>query len=241
MIGVVGDDGAVTETVEDAGVATATGSAEDVLAAGPDRIVVVGEPALLDLVRAEASVPVLPVAAGRGVRSVPRAALSDAVGALTAGDWYPVDRPVLGVRVGGDPAGRALADVTLMTSEPAHISEYAIRSGDERVAQIRADGVVVATPVGSHGYAKDAGGSLVAPGTDVVQVAPVAPFVTDADRWVLPATDLELSVERDESDVSLLVDDETTRRVPPGVEVTVNAIDAVTVAVVPQSRPFFGD
>nr|WP_303650192.1 hypothetical protein [Halalkalicoccus sp. NIPERK01] len=98
-------------------------------------------------------------------------------------------------------------DVTLVTTEPARISEYAVDHADERVAAFRADGVVVATPAGSHGYAAAAGGPTLAPTAEALCVVPIAPFHTQATRWVLDTSALGLSVLRDEGEVSLLVDD----------------------------------
>ncbi|WP_394351524.1 hypothetical protein [Halobacterium bonnevillei] len=52
----------------------------------------------------------------------------------------------------------------MVTAEPARISEYAVETGTERVDEVRADGVVAATPAGSHGYARDADGPLLSRG-----------------------------------------------------------------------------
>jgi NAD+ kinase len=64
------------------------------------------------------------------------------------------------------------------------------------VASVRADGVVVATPVGSDGYAAAAGGPVLDAGTGVA-VVPIAPFSTAATTHVAdPGDGLAVSVER---------------------------------------------
>lgn len=235
-VGVVGEHPGVTEAVAAAGGRSLVGDAEDVLAGDPGAVVAVGEPAVLALARAGVDVPVLPVGAGRGVRSVPGEAAPRAVERLLAGEWTAVEHPVLVAR----PAGvRALMDLMLVTAEPARISEFTVRAGDEPVASFRADGVVVATPAGSAGYAGAAGGPVVAPGTGVVAVVPVAPFATDADHWVLPPGEVALTVARDDAPVELLADDRTVGEVDPGVPVTLPRDGVVTVAVVAGSRPFY--
>jgi NAD+ kinase len=221
-------------------VALERGTAAAVLAADPDVVVAVGEPALVDLVRAgiaERSVSVLPVGAGGGVRSVPSGGLTDALDGLTRG-WNTVERPVLAVEV-GDSRVEALFDLMLTTEEPARISEYTVRSDGERVGRFRADAVVVTTPAGSTGYARAAEGSVLAPGTDVVGVVPVAPFVTDTDRWVLPDGSVSLTVERDETPVELLADGRSVGGVEAGHPLRVGRAGSVTVAVVGTSRPFW--
>ena len=242
-VGVVGD-GTLTDRVHEvvAGrdAAVTRGPAADVLAVDPDAVVAVGESALLALVREGLDAPVLPIDAGPGYGGVAEADATPAVESLLAGEFDADSRAVLDVSVGGERAGRALADATLVTTEPARISEYAVRSGDETVEQFRADAVVVSTPTGSHGYGRSAGGPLLEPGSGVVGVVPVAPFAVNADHWVLSADrPVTLSVERDEGAVSLLLDDRTVREVPTHTPVEVSADDAIPVARVTESRPFF--
>src|SRR6056297_2760021 len=209
-LGIAGD-GALADEIRDAvetDAAAVRGPASDVLAADPAAVVAVGETALLALVRERVSVPVLPVDAGPGYGGIEPDAATVAVQAVLANEFETVERSVLSVSVGGERVGPALADVMLVTTEPARISEYAVRSRGEQVSRFRADGVVISTPTGSHGYGRSAGGPLVEPDSGVVCVVPVAPFAVDFDHWVVSAErPVELSVERDEGEVSLALDD----------------------------------
>ncbi|MFB6083891.1 MAG: ATP-NAD kinase [Halorientalis sp.] len=242
-VGVVGDAvERVAAAVEAAGATPRTGDLDTVLAAGPDALVTVGADAFLGLAESTGpECPVLPVDAGRGVRSVPLSAVDDAMGALVSGAGDTDPYPVVGVRVGDDRRARALADVTLLTAEPARISEYAVATDGTTVAQFRADGVVVATPAGSHGYARRVDAPVVAPATGVAAVAPVAPFATDADHWVLDLDTVSLRVERDEVPVELLADDRRIGGVDPGVPVSVSVVDTLSVLSVPASGHPFAD
>lgn len=241
MIGVVGDGppaDAVASAARACGADVVAGVAGDVLAADPERLVAVGESALSTLVRAGVDAPVLPVDAGDGVGSVPGDAVEPAVERFVSDDWTPDERPVLDVAI-DDREARALYDAMLVTTDPVSISEYSVRVGDDTtVAQFRADGVVVATPAGSHGYAHAAGGPVLGPDTDAVAVVPVAPFTTDRSHWVLdpPVT---LAVEREETPVSLLVDGDDRGEVPAGESVALRWGGTVTLASVPEGRPFF--
>jgi NAD+ kinase len=244
-LGIVGGEVAdrVREATEDADEPVARGSASEVLAADPEAVVAVGESALLGLVRAEAAaedVPVLPVAAGPGYEGVPADDAVSAVERLLDGAFETVPRTLLDVSVGGERVGPALADAMLVTSEPARISEYAVRSDGERVARFRADGVAVSTPTGSHGYGRSAGGPVLEPETGVVGVVPVAPFAVNVDHWVLSADGpVGLSVERDEGEVSLLLDDRRACTVPSDEAVSVAADGSLDLVRVAESRPFF--
>jgi NAD+ kinase len=236
VVGIVGaDTDEVLAAVEAAGGITLTGPASRVV--GESRaIVAVGEPALLAVARASPSAPVLPVAAGRGVRSVSTADVDSAVAELLADDTGLTTHPVLDVRCADRTRAQALLDVMLVSAEPAQISEYAVDSRDDRVARFRADGVVVATAAGSSGYGSAAGGPVLAPDTDAAAVVPVAPFETDIDHWVVPTEELCLSVERDDTTVHLLADDRVVGPVAPGEPLTLAHSDSLSVAVASESR-----
>lgn len=230
-VGLVGDASFV-EAIEAAG---GLPEVDDI--ADADVIVAVGDSAVSALARSAPDVPVLPVATGRGLPSVPKVETADAVAALLADDWTPIAHPLL--RADSSLGTHtALSDVMLVTEQPARISEYTVRSRGERVARFRADGVVVATPVGSHGYARTAGGPVVAPGTGLA-VVPIAPFATDADNWVLPVEELELRVERDEAAVELLADDRRVGVIDPTTPILLSTDGTLTFAHTEYAPGFF--
>lgn len=224
--------------VAEAGGESETGTAASVVS-GADYVVALGEPALLAVARTEPDGPVLPVAAGRGVRSVPRERIDGAVTALLDGGFDRAVHPLLDVSVADRSRARVLTDLMLVSAEPAQISEYAVRADGERVAQFRSDGVVVAAPAGSTGYAGAAGGPVVPPGTEGLVVVPVAPFATDPDHWMLPPARVGLSVERDETDVHLIADDRVVGPVRPDESVSVSRASTVETVVVAESRSCF--
>ena len=180
-----------------------------------DAIVALGDDALRDAMRAVAtgdarSVPVLPVGTGRhAVAPDVVADRIDAVVAGTAASGAPSDgfsrvaHPVLTVDEAGD-RRFAAADVAFVTGEPARISEYGIAFADGESASVRADGAVIATPLGSDGYASAAGGPLVSPGGGLA-VVPVAPFTTRPDTWVATGG-VRVTVKREEEPVAMVVD-----------------------------------
>jgi len=237
-VGIVGPaEAAVERAVREAGGDPVPGAAADVT--DTEFVVAVGEPALLAVARASPDGPVLPVAAGRGVRSVPDRALEPAVGALLAGEFTCEDHPILEVCVGDRTSARALTDVMLASAEPAQISEYTVSSGGERVGRFRADGVVLATAAGSPGYARAVGGPVVSPAVDVLAVVPVSPFSTDVEHWVVPLGDVTISVERDETTIHLVADDRVVGRVDRAEPATLSPAGRLTVAVVDASRSCF--
>jgi NAD+ kinase len=235
-VAVVGDENAVAAARRAGVTATATGADG---ADGVDAVVAVGTDALSAVAHRSPPAPVLAVEAGAGVCSVPRDRLEDALESLGAGDWRVSDRALLSV----DGTTRAAFEASLVAA-PTHISEYAIDTGVSEtavdIADVRADGVVVATPAGSARYAHAAGGPLVAPGIDAAAVVPVGPYAVGRDQWVLDLP-VRVTVTRDESAVSLFADGRECGRVDPHDTVVVDRGDTLGLATVPESAQFPDD
>lgn len=226
-VAVRGDEDGVGAAV---GVAGGTVTAE----AEADAVVAVGDAGLRAVAADPPSVPVLPVTDEGGRHLVGRSSLRAALTAVVAGEARVEPHPVLDVEADDGDAGRALREVTLMTAAPGCISEYAVGTAGERVAAVRADGMVVATPLGSDGYAAAAGGAVLTAGEGAT-VVPVAPFSTDADDWVFdPARGVDLSVER-EGDVALFLDGARRGTVGVDADLRVGRATSVDLLRVPES------
>ena len=217
------------------------GDLETVLEAAPSLLVAAGTADLSAVARARPGVPVLPVGDVPGLETVAADRLPAAVDAALEGASRVRRRDLLTVDVetpdGESAAGsfadeRALFDVALVTAEPARISEYGVYDREEEVTTVRADGIVAATPAGCHGYADAVDAPRGSPDIDAVAVAPVAPFVRNTRRWVLPTADVVLTVERDEGDVVLVVDGRELGSLSLGSRVAL-AADGTLSTVVP--------
>lgn len=239
-IGVVGADAAdVADRIRTAGGRSSVidpATTDDV-----DVVVATGESALLSLVRAGLPVPVLPVEVGGGIVDVRESALDAAIDSLVSGTYRTTARPLLIVRVGDDRYD-ALMDLMVVTEEPARISEFAIdnqfRDGEQRVDQVRADGVVVATSVGTPGYVTAAGGPVLGPETSGVAVVPIGPFRVEQTHWVLEPP-ISLTVAREDAAVSLLIDDEEVGPVPAYTPVDLSWGNPISIVKTPVSRTTF--
>ncbi|MFB6128570.1 MAG: NAD(+)/NADH kinase [Halorhabdus sp.] len=241
---VVGDDaGVVVELVRSVGLRVVPGSPADI----DERatvVVAVGEEATLDLARAGCATPVLPVAVDGGLGSVPADTLQSALERVRDGDYAVGDSPTLDVRVDGEHVGTALADVMLVTSEPAHISEYTLSTPRGHLATFRADGVVVATPAGSRGYARRVGGAVLDLDADALSVVPVGMFSTTKGHWTLSLPEagpaVSMTLRRDEAPVSLLIDDRTYGHLDPTDELSLGRGSPLHVVTLPESEPETG-
>lgn len=240
VIGVVGDDiEDVVTAIEAEGGRTRTGDEEIVGSTELDAILTVGESTTLAVGRRAPAVPLLPVDAGRGLRSIPPARAVEAASTIAAGEWDTESHPLVKIDHGDETIAHAVTDITLVTAEAARISEFSVRAGDTHVGQFRADGVVVATPAGTPGYARQVGTPIAAAGTGILTIAPIAPFATNPDHWLVSDDTVQLSIERDEAAVTLFADDQSVCAVAFGEPVTLTAGGSITVGVMPESQPRF--
>ena len=227
--------GRIRDAVEAAGATCVDISLDGDTEAIADLLPATSDQAVRELATANVGVPILPIGTSRGFDPVPKNSLGDAIETIIAGDATPVQHPVVSVYVSEQPPVTAIREVTLMTEEPATISEFAIQSRNREIAEYRADGVVVATPGGSPGYAHDAGGPILLPGSDALVAITVAPYRIDPDHWVLPSAPVTLTVTRDESAVVGFIDGNELGSIDTDVPVRVVPENTFETMLVPQS------
>jgi len=79
----------------------------------------------------------------------------------------------------------ALNEVVMMTREPAKMLHIQIIVDNEIVEELRADGMIVATPSGSTAYSMSAGGPIVDPRVEAFLIVPICPFKLSARPLVV--------------------------------------------------------
>lgn len=79
---------------------------------------------------------------------------------------------------------------------------------DQRyIENIRCDGILVATPTGSTGYAMAAGGPIVHPDLELVTITPICPYSLHNRSYLLnPSTEVSLKLDHYPADATLSVD-----------------------------------
>ncbi|ELZ12676.1 hypothetical protein C479_04747 [Halovivax asiaticus JCM 14624] len=115
----------------------------------------------------------------------------------------------------------AVRDLALVTAEPGAIATFTATSRGDPITEVRADGLVVATPAGSRGFACAAGGPTLEWELDAVTVVALSPFTTDTAPWVGSPDGLELSIASDGPDAHLQCDGAVHRTIPAGSTVDV--------------------
>ena len=116
--------------------------------------------------------------------------ITDAITRIHNGDYTLEERNLLQISMEGLPAGHtpyALNDIAILKHDISSMIRIATSVGGTPMITYQADGLVVATPTGSTAYSLSVGGPIIAPGTDVICLTPVAPHSLTMRPLVLPA------------------------------------------------------
>jgi len=121
----------------------------------------------------------------------------NALAPMIQGDYEAESRPMIEGGVWRDGAqifkGFALNDVVVRSSSSSMI-ELRVMVGSDHVANIRSDGVIVASPTGSTAYALSAGGPILHPAIGGWAMVPIASHTLSNRPIVLP-DDQEVTLE----------------------------------------------
>ncbi len=113
-----------------------------------------------------------------------RSAIED----LEAGAFSVEQRLVLAASIKEEGTRWALNDVVIARAGPAGLVALDVAVGGTLLDRYWADGLIVATPTGSTGYSLAVGGPIVAPGSDVILLSPVAPHSLTIRPVVVPSS-----------------------------------------------------
>ncbi len=105
---------------------------------------------------------------------------------ILRGEYIVDKRARLKTVLNGERLFDCMNEVVIHTAHVAKMRHFEIFVDDNLVADIRADGVIVATPTGSTCYAMSVGSPLVDPRVNAFVIAPIAPFKLSARPYVVP-------------------------------------------------------
>jgi len=166
-------------------------------------VVVGGDGTMLGIARelARRKVPLVGINQGRlgFITDIAINQYKEALAPIVAGDYEEESRSMLEGEVwrDGEPIfeGLSLNDVVVSRGATASMVELRVDVGDDFVANIRADGLIVATPTGSTAYALSAGGPILHPAIGGWVVVPIASHTLSNRPIVLPdAGDVRVTV-----------------------------------------------
>ena len=157
-------------------------------------VVVGGDGTMLGIARklARYNLPVVGINQGRlgFITDVPIGQYREALAPMIAGDFEEDFRTMIEGQVWRDGEcifeGLSMNDVVVSRGATASMVEMRVDIGDEFVANMRADGLIVASPTGSTAYSLSAGGPILHPSIAGWVLVPIASHTLSNRPIVLP-------------------------------------------------------
>lgn len=119
--------------------------------------------------------------------------------------------------------GRVVNDLVVSRGGMARLASLKVSYGSRQMSVFRADGLIVSTPTGSTAYAVAAGGALLSPELEVLQICPICPFLSGFRPVVLPSKEfLEVEVLGHSPDMFLTQDGQSGLSLAAGDRVLIN-------------------
>ena len=110
-------------------------------------------------------------------------------------------------------SGRVVNDLLVGRGETARLIKLHLWTEGGNMGTIRADGLIVSTPIGSTAYAVAAGGALIDHELEVMEICAVCPFMSGFKPLILPSrSKVWIQVEPSSSDVYLTLDGQSGTR-----------------------------
>jgi len=113
--------------------------------------------------------------------------IKTAIKKLLSGDYKVVRRVKLKTVIDGRRLEDATNEAVIHTAHISKMRYFEVSVDGTRATDMRADGIIVATPVGSTCYAMSVGSAIIDPRVDALVIAPIAPFRLSARPLVVPA------------------------------------------------------
>ena len=194
-------------------------------AAGADMAIVVGgDGTVLRTVQAMGNVPVLGIkvgAIGFLCEAAPDA-WQEAVDRVVSGRFYLEYRTRLSVSHRGTVYSDVLNEALITTGKPSKILSLSVSKDGELLHRGRADGVMVSTTTGSTAYALSAGGPIIDPQVDVVQVNFICPLAAGLRPMLIPTSSrVEVDAGSDGPHALCVLDGQSSFEVEPSSPVVI--------------------
>lgn len=132
--------------------------------------------------------------------------LKKAIRRILAGDYRIEQRIKLKTIMDGKRLEDATNEAVIHTAQIAKMRHFATSVDGTPATDMRADGLIVATPTGSTCYAMSVGSAIVDPRVDALVIAPIAPFRLSARPFVVPAKSKISVTIRDPKECIMVID-----------------------------------
>ncbi|MCI4363588.1 MAG: NAD(+)/NADH kinase [Thermoplasmata archaeon] len=217
----------VVIATENAATFDGVGPAEPLATMHADALIAIGGDGTFLWSLQRSALPLLPIHAGTvgflaEVDGDSPLAVEQALDRLCRGEFHLEERMRLATEVEGRHLPDATNDVVVHTAQVAKMRHFEIAVDGEVVGQLRADGVILATPTGSTSYSLSASGPVIDPSLDAIEFTALAPFRASQRSVVLdPWRTLGLRLLTTEKEGVVVVDGQSEFALHAGERVQV--------------------
>ncbi|HLP16307.1 MAG TPA: NAD(+)/NADH kinase [Bacteroidota bacterium] len=151
------------------------------------------------------------------------------------------ERTVIKVSIDGtDNELTALNEVVVDKSVSSRAIQMAAYVDNDYLIGFTGDGLIVATPTGTTGYALAAGGPIVVPTTSVLTIQPISAHTLTARTMIVPDESIiRIDISDGAAESRVTVDGQQEIIVKPPVTVTVQKADYTIKLVKPKDRSYY--
>ncbi|MFW9879341.1 MAG: NAD(+)/NADH kinase, partial [Candidatus Thorarchaeota archaeon] len=118
----------------------------------------------------------------------------------------------------------ALNEVLIVSSKSSKVLQISIRIDGIFLNRSYLDGVIISTPTGSTAYNLSAGGAIVNPNIEVMQITPLNSFAGSGLKPIVVPIDSEIEIQllRPRLDAKIVIDgQQIIRRIPPNTKIRI--------------------
>lgn len=125
---------------------------------------------------------------------IPADAVEEGMARLLRGEYAVTERFKIDTYLNGERIEPAVNEVVVHTDSVAKIRTFRIYVDGHLASEVRADGVIVSSPVGSTGYAMSLGAPMMDPGVEAFAVVPMAAYKFSSRPFIVPS-DSKITIE----------------------------------------------
>lgn len=121
----------------------------------------------------------------------------------------------------------ALNDIVIQKSQPLGTIDLEVKIENHTVYSFLGDGVIVSSPTGSTGYSLSAGGPIIHPSLEVIELIPLAPHALNIRPIIVPTKkNININIKTIASGFAYVTGDgDIIHRLESGMSLTVNGAD----------------
>ncbi len=140
---------------------------------------------------------------------------------------YTIDRSrKLKVTLNGEDLISATNEVLIHSDRIAKIRKFTIFTEKSFIDRVAADGVIVATPIGSTSYSYSAGGPILYPSLDAMVISYIAPFASRSRPIVIPVDEeIRIRLIGNDQSCKIIIDGQTEYEMNSGDDLRIGKSD----------------